>query len=234
MRDMRLVSVVAMSLLLFFATAFGGAREERARLMECAQVAQEVLDMPEGIPQDLLDKAECVVVVPSVKKFALGFGGSYGRGALVCRRGDDFTGPWGPPSMVRIEGGSFGLQIGGSATDFILLIMNPRGIESLLTSRVKLGADATVAAGPKGRTAEAATDALMTAEILSYSRSRGLFAGVSLEGSTLREDRGANRDLYGRRITAREIVLEEQVQTPDAAKGLIRILQERSPVNRSG
>jgi SH3 domain-containing YSC84-like protein 1 len=234
MRDMRLVSVVATSLLLFSATVFGGAREERARLMESAQVAQEVLDMPEGIPQDLLDKAECVVVVPSVKKFALGFGGSYGRGALVCRGGDDFTGPWGPPSMVRIEGGSFGLQIGGSATDFILLIMNPRGVESLLTSRVKLGADAKVAAGPKGRTAEAATDALMTAEILSYSRSRGLFAGVSLEGSTLREDRGANRDLYGRRITAREIVLEEKVQAPDAAKGLIRILQERSPVNRSG
>lgn len=232
MRSLRPLFALA-TLSLLVAPAFGGGREERARLMECAQVAKEVLDMPEGIPRDLLDKAECVVVVPSVKKFAFGFGGSYGRGALVCRGGDDFSGPWGTPAMVRIEGGSFGLQIGGSATDFILLIVNPRGVESLLTSRVKLGADARVAAGPKGRTAEAATDALMTAEILSYSRSRGLFAGVSLEGSTLREDGGANRDLYGRRISAREIVLEGKVPTPDAALGLIRLLRERSPENRS-
>ncbi|GAB4108905.1 MAG: hypothetical protein Kow001_07850 [Acidobacteriota bacterium] len=208
-------------------------RAEEQRLKEAAKVAREVLNIPEGIPQDLLDKAECVVVVPSVKKFALGVGGSYGKGALVCRSGSDQRGPWGAPAMMRLEGGSVGFQIGGSATDFILLIMNEGGVNSLLSSKVKLGADAKVAAGPKGRSADAATDAFMEAEILSYSRSKGLFAGVSLEGSTLREDSGANQDLYGREISAKEIILEGKVATPKSAAALVNLLQQRSPRNLS-
>lgn len=208
-------------------------RAEEKRLREAAKVAREVLNIPEGIPQDLLDKAECVVVVPSVKKFALGVGGSYGKGVLVCRSGSDQRGPWGAPAMMRLEGGSIGFQIGGSATDFILLIMNEGGVNSLLSSKVKLGADAKVAAGPKGRSADAATDAFMEAEILSYSRSKGLFAGVSLEGSTLREDSGANRDLYGREISAKEIILEGKVAAPRPATSLVNLLQQRSPRNLS-
>jgi lipid-binding SYLF domain-containing protein len=208
-------------------------KEERERLENCAEVAREVLDIPEGIPQDLLDKAECVIVIPSVKKLALGFGGSYGKGAMVCRGGSNFKGPWGAPAMMRLEGGSFGLQIGGSATDFILLVMNPKGADSLLKSKVKLGGDASVAAGPKGRSAEASTDALMTAEILTYSRSKGLFAGVSLAGSTLRQDSGANEDLYGREISARDIVLEGKVKTPREGVALIKVLEKHSPKNLS-
>src|SRR5262245_28903636 len=168
--------------------------------------------------------------MPSVKKFAIGIGGSYGKGALVCRTGAKYTGPWGAPAMYRLEGGSIGFQLGGNATDFLLLVMNPKGVESLLHSKVKLGADAVVAAGPKGRAAMAATDAYMRAEILTYSRSRGLFAGVSLEGSTLRQDNGANESLYGHKITAREIV------KGGASKGgqrLVGILQKASPKNDS-
>lgn len=220
-------------ILLLGATAFAGKEAEAERLEECARVLQEVLDIPEGIPQDLLDRAECVVVIPSMKKFALGIGGSYGRGALVCRTGKDFTGPWSAPAMMRLEGGSFGLQLGGSATDVILLVVNPRGVASLLKSKVKLGADAKVTAGPKGRSTQAATDVLMTAEILAYSRSRGLFAGVSLEGSTLRPDSGANRDLYGRKIDARRIVLDNAVSPPPEARPLLELLQQRSPKNLS-
>ncbi len=223
-----LVAVVALQSVIWADT-----KEERERLKECAEVTSEVLSMPEGIPQDLLDKAECVVVIPSVKKFALGIGGSYGKGAMVCRGGSDFEGPWGAPAMMRLEGGSFGLQIGGSATDFILLVMNRKGADSLLKSKVKLGADATVAAGPKGRSAEASTDALMTAEILTYSRSKGLFAGVSLAGSTLRQDSGANQDLYGRKVTARQIVLGHKVKTPSEGAALVKALEEHSPKNLS-
>ncbi|HOM98647.1 MAG TPA: lipid-binding SYLF domain-containing protein [Acidobacteriota bacterium] len=215
------------------ATVYAGNQEEVQRLEECARVLEEVLDIPEGIPQDLLDKAECVVVIPSMKKFALGFGGSYGKGAMVCRSGKRFDGPWTAPAMMRLEGGSFGLQLGGSATDVILLVVNSRGAESLLKSKVKLGADAKVAAGPKGRSTEAATDVLMTAEILAYSRSKGIFAGISLEGSTLRPDDGANEDVYGRKIEAQQIVLEGAVDPPAGARPLINLLQKRSPKNLS-
>jgi len=203
------------------------------RLAECGLVMKEILKIPEGIPQDLLDKAECVAVMPSVKKAAFGIGGSYGKGALVCRTGKDYDGPWGPPAMYRLEGMSIGFQLGGSATDFVLLVMNPRGVQSLIKSKVKLGADASAAAGPKGRTTSAETDVLMTAEILTYSRSKGLFAGVSLKGSTLREDSGDNKDLYGRKISAKEIILESKVKTPQGAKELVLVLQERSPENKS-
>jgi lipid-binding SYLF domain-containing protein len=181
-----------MVLSLSVALPVSGASKVEKRLENAATVLSEILDVPDNIPQELLDKAECVVVIPSVKKVALGFGGSYGRGAMVCRSGENYSGPWGPPVMVALEGASFGLQLGGQATDFVLLVMNPRGVKSLLSSKVKLGADAAAAAGPKGRTASAETDAWMSAEILSYSRAKGLFAEISLQGSTLRPDGDAN------------------------------------------
>jgi SH3 domain-containing YSC84-like protein 1 len=208
-------------------------KDQEERLDRAADAVKEILALPEGIPTDILDKAECVCVFPSVKKFALGVGGSYGKGAMFCRTGVEFDGPWGAPAMMRLEGGSIGFQIGGSATDFFLLLMNPKGVKSVLSSRVKLGADASVAAGPLGRTATAETDALLNAEILSYSRAKGLFAGVSLEGSTLREDHGDNRDLYGREIGAQEIVRDGKVEVPDGARRLVTLLQKASPQNRS-
>jgi lipid-binding SYLF domain-containing protein len=203
------------------------------RLANCAAVLEEIVGIPDAIPQELLHKAECAVVIPSVKKFALGFGGSYGRGALVCRAGESFSGRWGPPAMFRLEGGNIGLQLGGQATDFVLLVMNPKGARSLLRSKVKLGADASAVAGPKGRAAAAATDAYMRAEILSYSRSRGLFAGVSLEGSTLRQDNKANKKLYGREISAKDIALGGKVSVPASGRRLVGLLQKASPRNRS-
>ena len=223
------------SVFAFLATSFVSAdtKAEEERLGNSSRVMKEILNIPEGIPPNLLDRAECLVVIPSVKKFALGLGGSYGKGAMVCRSGENFKGPWGPPAMYRLEGASIGFQLGGSATDFVLLVMNEKGAGSLLSSKVKLGADAIVAAGPKGRASEAATDAYTGAEILSYSRSRGLFAGVSLKGSTLRQDNGANEDLYGKKISAREIVLEQKVTVPSAGKSLIDLLQEKSPENLS-
>jgi len=218
---------------LYLSAAFVSASDETDRLQDCEEVVVSVLGVPEGIPQDLLDKAECVAVIPGVKKFALGFGGSYGKGAMLCRSGSRYDGEWGAPAMMRLEGGSIGFQLGGSSTDFLLLVMNERGVESLLTSKVKLGVDAKAAAGPKGRSADAATDAMMTAEILSYSRSRGLFAGVSLEGSTLRQDNGANENLYGREVSAKEIILEKKVGIPQAGRGLVNLLQKHSPQNKS-
>lgn len=231
-KRINLISVVGLTFFLLL-TSIQAANDAEKRISESTRVLQEVLNIPEGIPQSLLDKAECVVVIPSVKKFAFGFGGSYGRGAMICRSGQALDGPWGAPSMFRLEGGSIGFQLGGSATDFVLLVVNPRGVDSLLKSKVKLGADAMAAAGPKGRSATAETDALMTAEILSYSRSKGLFAGVSLKGSTLRQDSSANEELYNSKVTAREIVLESKVTTPASAKELVALLQDRSPKNLS-
>src|ERR1700674_547745 len=168
-----------------------GDKKETDRLENSGMVLKEGMDIPDDIPQDLIDKAECIIVFPSVLKAAFVIGGSYGRGAMTCRSGEHFTGPWSAPTMMALEGGSIGFQLGGQATDFVLLVMNPRGARSLLSSKVKLGADASAAAGPKGRTAEGATDVVMNAEILSYSRNKGLFAGISLEGSTLRSDGSA-------------------------------------------
>jgi SH3 domain-containing YSC84-like protein 1 len=207
--------------------------KEQERLEEAGTALKEILDIPDNIPKDLLDRAECVVVLPSVKKFAIGLGGSYGRGAMVCRGGQNFTGPWGPPAMYALEGANIGLQLGGHATDFVLLIMNPRGATSLLKSKVKLGADAAAAAGPKGRTATAATDVVLRAEILSYSRSRGLFAGISLEGSTLRQDNGANQNLYRRKLTAKQIIREHAVGTPKGGQTLVALLNSKTPRNLS-
>jgi SH3 domain-containing YSC84-like protein 1 len=199
------------------------------RLRNCGTVLKEILDVPDDIPQDLLDKADCVVVFPSVLKAAFIVGGSYGRGAMSCRKGEDFRGPWGAPTMMALEGGSFGFQIGGQATDFILLVMNEGGARGILASKVKLGGDASVAAGPVGRDVSADTDATLRAEILSYSRARGLFAGVSLEGSTIRPDNGHNARLYGRKVAARDIVLSGKVPVPPAAQQLISTLDRRTP-----
>jgi lipid-binding SYLF domain-containing protein len=210
-----------------------GAQKEADRLRNCALVLKEIFGMPDSIPKDLLDRAECVIVFPSVKKVAVGVGGSYGRGAISCRSGDTYEGPWGAPAMFALEGGSIGFQLGGQATDFVLLVMNDRGADSVLGSKVKLGADASAAAGPKGRTAGASTDIVMQAEILTYSRSRGLFAGVSLEGSTLRSDGDANEAVYGRKLTAREIVRGGGVTVPKEGEDLIGQLNRRSPKNLS-
>ena len=214
--------------------AFAAYNEKEVdRIKDAGVVMKEILDIPDDIPKDLLDRAECVIVLPSVKKLAVGIGASYGRGVMVCRSGEHFTGPWGPPAMYALEGGNIGFQLGGEATDFVLLVMNPRGAESLMGSKVKLGADAAAAAGPKGRDTAAATDVAMRSEILSYSRSRGLFAGISLEGSTLRPDNGANEKLYGRKLTAKEILREGKAATPAAAHELNSELAKASPKNRS-
>ena len=214
---------------LSFAKSPGNAKDEQDRLQNSGLVMQEILKVPDDIPQDLIDKARCVVVMPSVLKAAFVVGGSYGRGTMVCRTGKDFTGPWGAPAMYALEGASVGLQIGGEATDYVFLIMNDRGASSLLHSKVKLGADISAAAGPKGRSAEADSDAYMRAEILSYSRARGVFAGVSLEGSTLRPDEDANRKLYGTSATAAKIVTEPRRDAPASAHELIAALQTSSP-----
>ena len=232
MRPRRLaVRLAALAALTALAVATVGAQgKEEDRLRECATVMKEILDIPDGIPKDLLDKAECVIVFPSVKKVAMGVGASYGRGAITCRTGDNLDGPWSAPALFALEGASIGAQLGGEATDYVLLVMNDRGARSVLGSKVKLGADASAAAGPKGRTAGASTDIVMNAEMLTYSRARGLFAGVSLEGSTLREDGEANKSVYGREISARDIV-KAGVDVPAAAKPMIDLLNQRSPKN---
>ncbi len=212
--------------------AYSKSKEE-ARLEESGEVLKEVLNIPEDIPQDLLDKAECVIVIPSVKKGAFIVGASYGRGAMSCRSGAHWTGPWSAPTMMALEGGSFGFQIGGQATDFVILVMNPRGANSLLSSKVKLGVDAAAAAGPKGRDAQANTDVYMRAEMLTYSRSQGLFAGISLEGSTLRPDGEANEKIYGRKVDPKDIVRGNAVPAPPSAKLMVDVLNKRSPKNLS-
>jgi lipid-binding SYLF domain-containing protein len=213
--------------------AFANDEREAARVKDAGVVMKEILNIPDDIPQDLLDKAECLVILPSVKKGAFGIGGSYGRGIMICRGGEHYKGKWGAPALYALEGVSIGFQLGGQATDFVLLVMNPKGAESLLYSKVKLGADASAAAGPKGRTAEGATDIVMSAEILSYSRNKGLFAGISLEGSTLRSDGSANEKLYGKRVTAKEIIRQGKVGIPAPARELVSLLDAKSPVNKS-
>jgi SH3 domain-containing YSC84-like protein 1 len=211
----------------------GAANKEQGRLEACGVVMQEILDVPDNIPQELLEKAECVIVIPSMTKVAVVVGGSYGRGAMVCRAGKSFNGPWGAPAMYSLEGGSFGLQLGAESTDVVLLVMNNRGVDALLSSKVKLGGNASAAAGPKGRNLEASTDATMRAEILSYSRSRGLFAGVSLEGTSLRPDDDATEEVYGRKLTARTIVTGKPIAVPESARHLVAVLQKNAPHNES-
>ena len=210
-----------------------GDKKETDRLENCGMIVKEVMDIPDNIPEDLIDKAECIIVFPSVLKAAFVIGGSYGRGAMTCRSGEHFTGPWSAPTMMALEGGSVGLQLGGQATDFVLLVMNPRGARSILSSKVKLGADASAAAGPKGRTANASTDATLRAEVLSYSRARGLFAGLSLEGSTVRPDNDGNERIYGKKVEAESIVFKGAVAVPPAAQKMIAYLNQKSPKNTS-
>lgn len=208
-------------------------KKEAERLENCGSVLKEVMDIPDDIPQDLIDKAECIIVYPSVLKAAFIIGGSYGRGAMTCRTGEHFTGPWSAPSMMALEGGSLGFQLGGQATDFVLLVMNPRGARSILKNKVKLGVDASAAAGPKGRTANASTDVTMRAEVLSYSRARGLFAGISLEGSTVRPDNDGNKRVYGKSLEAEDIILKGAAAVPPPAQKLIAYLNQKSPKNLS-
>ena len=237
MKLIKLYTLVTIGILAFTSLSFAKdpdkAKEQQNRLQNANSVMTEILKVPDNIPQDLLDKARCVIVMPSVFKAAFVVGGSYGRGTMVCRTGKDFSGPWGAPAMYALEGGSVGLQIGGEATDFVFLVRNDRGVDSLLRSKVKLGADATIAAGPVGRTAAADTDTYLRSEILSYSRARGVFAGISLEGSTLRPDNKANRDLYGRSVNVAQIIKESEVQAPSIASDLIAQLENASPKLRS-
>jgi SH3 domain-containing YSC84-like protein 1 len=219
--------------LLFAAATVYAATKEQKRLENCGVVMQEILNIPDNLPQQVLAKAECVIVFPSVLKLAFGMGKDYGRGAMVCRTGKEFNGPWGAPAMYALEGDSLGMQIGGESTDLILLVMNQRGVSSILSSKIKLGGDASAAAGPKGRDASADTDLWMRAEILSYSRSRGLFAGISLEGSTLRPDNKANERIYHRKIKARSILLDNKVAIPRTGRHLVHVLQASAPRNQS-
>jgi SH3 domain-containing YSC84-like protein 1 len=226
-----------LSLLLAFSMIslplYADDKKEADRLDNSGTVLKEILDIPDDIPQDLLDKAECVIIYPSVLKAAFIVGASYGRGVMTCRTGEHFTGPWGAPTMMALEGGSIGFQLGGQATDFVLLVMNPRGAKAILSSKVKLGANASAAAGPKGRDAEAATDVTMRAEVLTYSRARGLFAGISLEGSTVRPDNNANEKLYGKKVSAEGIVRKGAVAVPPSGQQMIALLNRKSPKNLS-
>jgi lipid-binding SYLF domain-containing protein len=207
--------------------------KDEERLRNCGMVMKEILDIPDDIPPILLNKAECVIVMPSVIKGAFLVGGAYGRGAMTCRGGDNFDGAWGAPTAMALEGGSVGAQLGAQATDFVILVMNDRGASSILNSKVQLGGDASAAAGPVGRDASAGTDATMRAEFLTYSRARGLFAGVALDGSTLRPDNEANERLYGKKISAKDVALHGAVPPPGAAQTLLSVLQAHSPKNLS-
>ncbi len=229
----RVVRYVAVISVVFGTATLGAQNKEQGRLENCGVVMEEILNVPDNIPQDLLKKAECVIVIPSMMKVAIGLGGSYGRGAMVCRSGRSFDGAWGAPAMYTLEGGSVGFQIGVESTDLVLLVMNPRGVGALLDSKVKLGGSASVAAGPKGREVEASTDVTMRSEILSYSRSRGLFAGVSLTGTSLRPDNQANTQVYGRKITARRLVMGAATEVPESGRRFVDVLQKNAPRNMS-
>ena len=229
-----MVKYVSLALALVFGTAaLGAANKEQGRLENCGVVMQEILDVPDNIPLELLEKAECVIVIPSMTKIAMGIGGSYGRGAMVCRSGKSFSGKWGAPAMYALDGGSVGFQLGAESTDVVFLVMNRRGVDALLSSKVKLGGNASAAAGPKGRNLEAATDVTMRSEILSYSRARGLFAGVSLEGTSLRPDNDANKDVYGRKLTARQIVTGAAIVVPESGRHLVSVLEKNAPRTES-
>ncbi len=226
-------TVVALTLMGVMVLPAFGQDKEADRVKAAGTVISEIMNVPDDIPQSVIDKADCVVVLPSVLKAAFVVGASYGRGVMTCRTGKTFHGPWSAPSMMALEGASFGLQLGGQATDFVLLLMSPTSAANMLKSKVKLGGDASAAAGPVGRNASAETDASMRAEILSYSRARGLFAGVSLSGSTLRADNDANKNLYGKEISASSIVFDKAVPAPPSAALLLRTLNRKSPKNLS-
>ena len=224
---------ITLGLILAFALPAFAQKKESERVANAGTVMKEILDVPDDVPQSVIDKADCVVVLPSVLKFAIGIGGSYGRGVMTCRGGKTFQGRWGAPTMMALEGGSFGLQLGGQATDFVLLLMSPKSATNILSSKVKLGGDVSAAAGPVGRNVSAETDVTLRAEILSYSRARGLFAGISLAGSTLRPDNSANKSLYGKAVSAKDIVFNKAVAPPKSAQLLLSTLDKKSPKNLS-
>jgi len=228
-----MVRYVVAFCVVFGMAALGAQNKEQGRLENCGVVMEEILNVPDNIPQDLLQKAECVIVIPSTMTVAVGVGGTMGRGAMVCRAGKAHNGAWGAPAMYTLQGGSIGFQLGAEATDLVLLVMNTRGVEALLGSKVTLGGNASASAGPKGRSVEASTDASMRSEILSYSRSRGLFAGVSLSGASLRPDNDANADVYGRKLTARSIVTGPPSAVPESGRHFVNVLQTHSPRNES-
>ena len=234
---MKTLAITASLFMAAGATGIWAADQPKAteRLQDAASILSEVMATPDkGIPQDLLAKAQCVIIIPSMKKAAFVVGGEYGRGFAECRKSEGMG--WGAPAAVRMEGGSVGFQIGGSATDLILLVMNRRGMDKLLGDKFTLGADASLAAGPVGRTANANTDVKMNAEILAWSRSKGLFAGVSLNGATLRQDEDRNAELYGHKVNNRE-VLTGTMTPPPAAEPLIHQLDKysaHSDADRSG
>lgn len=224
---------ITLGLILAFTLPALAQKKEHERVANAGTVMKEILDVPDDVPQSVIDKADCVVVLPSVLKFAIGIGGSYGRGVMTCRGGKTFQGRWGAPTMMALEGGSFGLQLGGQATDFVLLLMSPKSATNILSSKVKLGGDVSAAAGPVGRNVSAETDVTLRAEILSYSRARGLFAGISLAGSTLRPDNSANKSLYGKEVSAKDIVFNRAVAAPKSAQLLLSTLDKKSPKNLS-
>lgn len=224
-------TAIALSLMGLMVLPAFGQDKEADRVEAAGTVISEIMNLPDDIPQDVIDKADCVVVLPSVLKAAFIFGGSYGRGVMTCRSGHSFHGAWSAPTMMALEGASFGLQLGGQATDFVLLLMTPKSAANILSSKVKIGGDASAAAGPVGRNASAETDVTLRAEILSYSRARGLFAGVSLAGSTLRADNDANKRLYGKEVTASAIVFDKAVPPPPSAAKLLKTLNTHSPKN---
>jgi len=199
------------------------------RLEDCGTVMKEILAMPDTISGDILNKSVCVMVIPAVKKGAFIFGASYGRGSITCRGGDDFSGAWSAPSMFRLIGGNVGFQIGGQETDYVLLVMNDGGVKAILKGKVKLGADASVALGPVGRTADAQTNGMMQAEVLAYSRARGVFAGISLEGANLEEDLDANKALYGHEYTAMDIVRRGKAKPTEGSQLLLSLLTKATP-----
>jgi len=235
MKTLRIRTLLTLITILIVPAALSFAKDsdDELRLQKAATVLGEIINIPDNIPQDLIDKSECVIVLPSVKKFAIGFGASWGKGAMVCRSGEKFDGKWGAPAAFALKAGNVGFQLGGEATDFVLLVMNAKGVNALLADEVKLGGAISAAAGPKGRDATAETDAQMKAEVLSYSRSKGLFAGISLEGSTMRQDKDANKSLYGHDISAKEIVLEGKAQPTAGGQAIDDVLNKKSPKNVS-
>jgi SH3 domain-containing YSC84-like protein 1 len=228
MRTLKGLAVIAVILAIQGEAPGSTARKDAKELQKATNVLQEILGAPDkGLPEDLMSKAVCVGIVPAELRFAFVVGGDYGRGVLVCRRGGN--GRWGAPSMFTVGGASVGFQIGGKATDVVFVVMNPSGARKLVQDSVKLGGDASVAAGPVGRTAEGATDAQLHAEILSYSRSQGIFAGVSLEGAVLKQDHNDNQALYGYRVTAKQILIQGIVRVPPEARPLDHLLAQYFP-----
>ena len=220
---------LSLGMLLLSLVASGWAdpgEKEKDRIKESENVLKDILNAPDkGVPMSVLDGTKCIITIPSVKKGAFIVGASYGRGVMTCRTGEDFKGPWSAPIMMATESGSVGFQIGGEGTDFVILVLNDDGVRTLMRSKVKLGADASIAGGPVGRTAEASTTGSMKAQMLSYSRARGVFAGASLSGASLRVDNDANKSLYGEKVTAEQI-LKGDVTMPEVAKPLIETVTQ--------